>query len=91
MPVHSHGDGALDFLRNPGGAVEALGAGEVEVGFVDRNNLHDGREVVELLAVSEALAAVIQRISIVLTPRRLVRDPPAVRPQTPRPMFRVAR
>ena len=87
MPVHSHGDDALDFLRrHPGGAVEALGAGEVEVGFVDRNNLYDGREVVELLAVSEALAAVIQRISIVLTPRRLVRDPPAVRPQTARPM-----
>lgn len=39
------------------GAVEALGANEVEVGFVDRNNLHDGREVVELLANLERVAA----------------------------------
>jgi len=31
--------------------------GEVEVGFVDRNNLHDGREVVELLADLERVAA----------------------------------
>jgi hypothetical protein len=38
-------------------AVEALGAGEVEVGFVDRNNLHDGGEVVELLADLERVAA----------------------------------
>jgi hypothetical protein len=36
--------------------VEALGAGEVEVGFVDRNDLHDGREV-ELLADLERVAA----------------------------------
>jgi hypothetical protein len=59
VPVRSHGDGVLDFLRrHPGGAVEALGAGEVEVGFVDRNNLHDGREVVELLADLERVVAV---------------------------------
>jgi hypothetical protein len=37
--------------------VEALGAGEVEVGFGDRNTLHDGREVVELLADLERVAA----------------------------------
>jgi hypothetical protein len=55
--VCSHGDGALYFLRrHPCGAVEALGAGEVEVGFVDRNHLHDGREVVELLADLERVA-----------------------------------
>lgn len=58
VPVRSHGDGALDFLRrHPGGAVETLGADEVEVGVVDRNNLHDGREVVELLADLERVAA----------------------------------
>jgi hypothetical protein len=32
VPVRTHGDGALDFLRrHPGGAMQALGAGEVEV------------------------------------------------------------
>jgi len=56
--VRSHGDGALDFLRRHScGVVKALGAGEVEVGFVDRNNLHDGRGLVELLADLERVAA----------------------------------
>jgi len=56
--VRSHGDGALDFLRRHScGVVKALGAGEVEVGFVDRNNLHDGRGLVELLADLEQVAA----------------------------------
>jgi len=55
--VRSHGDGALDFLRrHTSGSLEALGAGEGE-GFVDRNNLHDGGEVVELLADLERVAA----------------------------------
>ena len=42
------GDGAQKFVC--GGewrAVEALGAGEIEIGFVDRNHFDDGRKLAE--------------------------------------------
>ncbi len=44
-------------LPGPGARHRAPPRCEVEVGFVDRNNLHDGREVVELLADLERVAA----------------------------------